>query len=277
MVDKNTGRMTIIRPSGGWVGVNFRELWEFRDIAAVLAVRDIKVRYKQTFFGAAWAVIQPFCAMIVFTLLIGERFKVPTEGIPYPIFSYSGLLLWQYFSQSITQSGNSLNASSNLITKIYFPRALIPMSATFAGLLDYLVAGAVLLGMMIFYRYSVALTILLVPVVLFFTWLLATGMGLWFSALNVEYRDIRHALPFVVQMWMFLSPVIYPTSMLEKYRWISIINPMDGLITAHRMAFLHTHPVNYGLLLTSAAVTVVLFFSGLFYFKRVEKNFADRI
>ncbi|HNS32459.1 MAG TPA: ABC transporter permease [bacterium] len=277
MADKKNERVTIIRPTPGWVGIDFIELWEYRDIALMLAVRDIKVRYKQTFFGAAWAVIQPFCAMVVFTLLIGRMFKVPTEGIPYPIFSYSGLLLWQYFSQSITQAGNSLNASSNLITKIYFPRILIPMSATFAGLLDYLIASLVLIGMMVFYKYSIALTIFFVPVVLFFTWLLATGMGLWFSALNVEYRDIRHALPFLVQMWMFLSPVIYPSSILEKYRWISFVNPMDGFITAHRMSFLHAQPINYGFFLVSASVTVIIFFSGLYYFKRVEKNFADRI
>jgi len=277
MPDKTKERITIIRPEHGWVGINFSELWEYRDIAFVLAVRDIKVRYKQTFFGAAWAIIQPLFTMVIFTMLFDRMTRVPTEGIPYPIFSYSGLLLWQYFSQSITQSGNSLNASSNLITKIYFPRILIPISATFAGILDYIIAGLVLIAMMFFYQYSFSFLIIFVPVVLFVTWILATGIGLWFSALNVEYRDIRHALPFVVQIWMFVSPVIYPSSMLGKYRWISIVNPMSGLINLHRMAFLHTHPPDFRGFLLSSGIALVIFFSGLYYFKRVEKNFADRI
>jgi len=215
--------------------------------------------------------------MVVFTLLFGKMVKVPTEGIPYPIFSYSGLLLWQYFSFSITQSGNSLTTSVNLINKIYFPRILIPMSATFAGLLDYLIASVVLIGMMLFYNYSISSNLLFVPVVLFFTWMLATGVGLWLSSLNVQYRDIRYALPFFVQMWMFISPVIYPSSLLGKHRWIFLINPMDGLITTHRAIFLHTQPLNLSLLFLSVGIILAIFISGLYYFRSMERNFADKL
>jgi lipopolysaccharide transport system permease protein len=201
--------------------------------------------------------------------------KIPTEGIPYPIFSYSGLLLWQYFSQAITQSGNSLNDSAKLIKKIYFPHILIPVSSTFAGLVDYLIASTVLIGMMLFYHYTVSFSILLIPIVLLITWMLATGIGLWLSALNVEYRDIRYTLPFIVQIWMFISPVIYPSSILGKYKWISFINPMAGLINAHRGAFLHNQPIDFNAILLTFGITLVTFVSGLYYFKRMEKSFAD--
>jgi len=270
-------KLTIIKPTQGWIPVNFKELWQFRDVAFVLAMRDIKVRYKQTFFGAAWAIIQPFFTMVVFTLLFGKIAKVPTGKIPYPIFSYSGLLLWEYFSQAISQAGNSISASSNLITKIYFPRILIPISATLSGLLDYLIACVVLIGMMAFYHYSFSSIILFLPVVLLFTWILAIGIGLWCSALNVEYRDIKYALPFIIQMWMFISPVIYPSNLLGKYRWLSFINPMDGLINAHRTIFLNIPLIDYNSFIINVFITFIIFFSGLYYFKKVEKNFADKI
>jgi len=270
-------RLMIIRPTRGWRAIDFKELWQFRDVAFILALRDIKVRYKQTFFGAAWAIMQPFLSMVVFTIFFGKMTKIPTDGIPYPIFSYSGLLLWQYFSQAITYSSNSLNININLITKIYFPRILIPISATIFGLLDYCVAGVVLIGMMAFYHYSISLKILFVPIILFLTWILAVGVGLWLSALNVKYRDIRYALPFFVQMWMFISPVIYPSSILGKYRWISYVNPVSGLITAHRAVFLQGYALDLNTLLVNVAVILVLFVSGLYYFKGMEKDFADRL
>jgi len=264
-----------IKPSRGWVAIDFKELWRYRELLLALTLRDIKIRYKQTFFGAAWAIFKPFVTMVVFSLFFGKMMKVDTGGVPYPIFSYSGLLLWQYFSQAIESAGNSLNASENLIKKIYFPRLIIPMSFTFAGLLDYLIAGLVLLGMMVYYHYPVTVNLLFLPVILLLTWLLAVGVGLWFSALNVEYKDVRHALPFFIQTWFFISPVIYPGSLLGKYQWLGAINPMTGLIEAHRAAFLGGVGVSSGALLFSFGITVLFLLSGLYYFRRTERTFAD--
>lgn len=268
-----------IQPSRGWVAIDFKELWRYRELLLALTVRDIKIRYKQTFFGAAWAIFKPFVTMVVFSLFFGKMMKVDTGGVPYPIFSYSGLLLWQYFSQAIESAGNSLNTSENLIKKIYFPRLIIPMSSTFAGLLDYLIAGLVLLGMMVYYHYPVTVNLLFLPIVLLLTWLLAVGIGLWFSALNVEYKDVRHALPFFIQIWLFVSPVIYPGSLLAKHlgkhQWLGAINPMTGLIEAHRTAFLSGAGVNPGGLFFSFGVTALILFSGLYYFRRTERTFAD--
>lgn len=264
-----------IRPSRGWVAIDFKELWRYRELLFALTVRDIKIRYKQTFFGVGWAVFRPFVTMVVFSLFFGKMMKVETAGVPYPIFSYSGLLLWQYFSQAIESAGNSLNTSENLIKKIYFPRLIVPMSSTFAGLLDYIIAGIILLGMMAYYHYPVSANLLFLPVVLLLTWLLALGVGLWFSALNVEYKDIRHALPFFIQIWLFISPVIYPSGLLGRYQWIGAINPMTGLIETHRAAFLGGAGADPGALLFSFVITVLLLFSGLYYFRRVERTFAD--
>ncbi|MBU2495258.1 MAG: ABC transporter permease [Candidatus Omnitrophota bacterium] len=275
---ENTGAVKpriFIRPSRGWVAIDFKELWRYRELLLALTVRDIKIRYKQTFFGVTWAIFKPFVTMVVFSLFFGKMMKVETAGVPYPIFSYSGLLLWQYFSQAIENAGNSLNTSENLIKKIYFPRLIIPMSSTFAGLLDYAIAGLVLLGMMVYYRYPVTANLLLLPLSLLLTWLLAIGVGLWFSALNVEYKDIRHALPFFIQIGLFISPVIYPGSLLGKYQWVGAINPMTGLIEAHRAAFLGGAGANPSALLFSFAITILFLFSGLYYFRRMERTFAD--
>ncbi len=268
---------TIIKPSRGWVAVDFKELWHFRELLFALVARDIAVRYKQTLLGVAWAVLQPFLTMVLFTLL-GKIANIPTENnIPYPIFSYSGLLLWTYFSQSITKGANSLIASENLVKKIYFPRMMIPLSSTFVGLLDYAIAGTILIGMVFFYHYPITPKILLCPLVLFITWLLATGTTLWFSALNVEYRDITFIIPFFVQAWLFLSPVIYPTSLVKKYRWLFYLNPMTGLINAHRFAFLSKGRFDTPSFLTALVVTGCILISGLYYFRRMEKTFADVI
>jgi len=273
-VDK-TGYEIVIKPTSGWVVIDLKELWRFRELLFSFAIRDIKVRYKQTFLGAAWAILQPFFTMIVFTVFFGKMAKVPSEGIPYPIFSYSGLLLWQYFSQAITLGGNSLNTSANLIKKIYFPRMLVPMGSTIAGLVDYSIASVVLVGMMIFYNYSVSFSLMFVPFIVFVTWMLATGVGLWMSAMNVEYRDIRYVLPFIIQIWLFVSPVIYPSSLLGKYKWIGLINPMTGLINAHRAAFLHNNPIDINSFGISVGVTLIILFTGSSYFRRMEKTFAD--
>jgi lipopolysaccharide transport system permease protein len=269
----------IIRPGKGWVPVNFKELWHFRDLLYFLAWRDIKVKYKQTVLGAAWAILQPFLAMIVFSILFGKLAKVPSDGIPYPIFVYAGLLPWNYFSSALSSSGNSLVASSNLITKVYFPRLIIPASASLSALLDFLIASLILVGMMFFYHFTPdTLGTLMIPVLVFLTFIVVVGCGLWLSALNVEYRDFQYVIPFLVQIWMFITPVIYPVTLFpEKYRWILSLNPMGGIIDAFRAATLGHQPINWDLLFISSIVGFFIFFTGMLYFRKVERSFADVI
>ena len=268
-----------IKPQKGWIPVNFREVWAYRELMFFLSWRDIKVKYKQTTLGVAWAILQPFLTMIVFSVLFGTFAKMPSDGIPYPIFVYAGLLPWNYFSGSLSSSSNSLVASSNLITKVYFPRLIIPASAALSSLLDFLIASVVLIGMMFFYRYSPDPSgIFLIPLLVSLTFMIAVGCGLWLSALNVEYRDFQYVIPFLVQIWMFVTPVIYPVTLLpEKYRWLLSLNPMAGIIEAFRSATLGHQPVNWGLLGISTAMALVIFTSGLLYFRKVERSFADVI
>ena len=267
---------TIIEPKHGFIPFNLRELWNFRELFYFLTKRDIKVRYKQTVLGGLWAIIQPVFTMIVFTLFFGRLAKMPSDGIPYPIFVYAGLLPWTYFANALIASGNSLVGSANLITKVYFPRLIIPASASLAGLLDFFIAMLVLGVMMVYYQFLPGYGILLFPALVALTFLCAVGVGLWLSALNVEYRDIRYAIPFVVQLWMFVSPVIYPVSMVdEKYQWLLALNPMGGVITAFRASLLGHQPIDWFLLIISAVIIVLLFLTGIFYFKRMEKTFAD--
>jgi lipopolysaccharide transport system permease protein len=214
--------------------------------------------------------------MIVFTLFFGKLAKVPSDGIPYPVFVYAGLLPWTYFANALSSSGNSLVGSANLITKVYFPRLIIPAAASLAGLVDFFIAMSILGVMMIYYQFMPGIGILLFPVLVGLTFLCAVGVGLWLSALNVQYRDIRYAIPFVIQLWMFVSPVIYPISMVgEKYQWLLALNPMGGVISAFRASLLGHQPIDWSLLIISAVIIVILFFSGIFYFKRMEKTFAD--
>lgn len=274
-----TDNITIIEPKKGWIPVNFRELWAFRELLFFLSWRDIKVKYKQTALGAAWAILQPFLTMIVFSILFGKLAKVPSDGIPYPIFVYAGLLPWNYFSSALSSSGNSLVASSNLITKVYFPRLIIPASASLSSLLDFFIASIILIGMMFFYHFtSNALGMVMIPVLIFLTFIVAVGCGLWLSALNVEYRDFQYVIPFLVQIWMFVTPVIYPVTLFpEKYRWILSLNPMGGIIEAFRAATLGHQPINWNLLIASSGIGVLIFFTGLLYFRKVERSFADVI
>jgi lipopolysaccharide transport system permease protein len=268
--------LTVIEPKKGWIAFNLKEVWKYRELFYFLTKRDIKVRYKQTVLGGLWAIIQPVFTMIVFTLFFGRLAKMPSDGIPYPIFVYAGLLPWTYFANALTASGNSLVGSANLITKVYFPRLIIPASASLAGLLDFFIAMLVLGVLMVYYQFLPGYGILLFPALVALTFLCAVGVGLWLSALNVEYRDIRYAIPFVVQLWMFVSPVIYPVSMVdEKYQWLLALNPMGGVITAFRASLLGHQPIDWFLLIISAVIIVLLFLSGLFYFKRMEKTFAD--
>jgi lipopolysaccharide transport system permease protein len=269
----------IIKSKKGWIPINFKELWAFRELLYFLAWRDIKVKYKQTALGAAWAILQPFLTMVIFSVLFGTLAKVPSDGIPYPIFVYAGLLPWNYFSSALSNSGNSLVASSNLITKVYFPRLIIPTSASLAGLLDFFIAFIILIGMMFFYNFTPhTLGLVMIPVLVVMIFIVAVGCGLWLSALNVEYRDFQYVIPFLVQIWMFVTPVIYPVTLLpEKYRWFLSLNPMAGIIEAFRAAAIGHQQVNWNLLIVSSGIGVLIFLTGLLYFRRVERSFADVI
>jgi len=228
--------------------------------------------------GGLWAIIQPVFTMIVFTLFFGRLAKIPSDGIPYPIFVYAGLLPWTYFANALSASGNSLVGSANLITKVYFPRLIIPASASLAGLLDFFIAMLVMGAMMIYYNFIPNIGILLFPLLVGLTFLCAVGVGLWLSALNVQYRDIRYVIPFLIQIWMFVSPVIYPVSMVsEKYQWLLALNPMTGVIQAYRASLLGHKPIDWFLLGISTAIIFIIFLSGLYYFRRMEKTFADVI
>ena len=268
--------LSIIEPKKGWIPINFKEIWKFRELLYFLTKRDIKVRYKQTVLGGLWAIIQPLFSMLVFTLFFGKLAKVPSDGIPYPIFVYAGLLPWTYFANALSASGNSLVGSQNLITKVYFPRLIIPASASLAGLLDFFIAMLVLCVLMIYYQFLPGLGILIFPVLVGLTFFCAVGVGLWLSALNVEYRDIRYVIPFLIQLWLFLSPVIYPVSILsETYQRLLALNPMGGVIAAYRSSLLGHQPIDWFLLSISTAMIFFLFLSGVYYFRRMERTFAD--
>ncbi len=272
----NAESVTIIEPKKGWIPIDLNEIWQYRELLYFLTKRDIKVRYKQTVLGGLWAIIQPLFTMVVFTLFFGRLAKMPSDGIPYPIFVYAGLLPWTYFANALSTSGNSLVGSQNLITKVYFPRLIIPASAALAGLLDFFVAMSVLGALMVWYQYIPGIEILLFPFLVGLTFLCAVGVGMWLSALNVEYRDIRYVIPFLIQIWMFVSPVIYPVSLVsEKYRWLLALNPMWGVINAYRASLLGHNPIDWFLLGVSSLIIFVLFLSGLYYFRRMEKTFAD--
>jgi lipopolysaccharide transport system permease protein len=269
-------KLSIIEPKKGWIPIDLKEIWKYRELLYFLTKRDIKVRYKQTVLGGLWAIIQPVFTMIVFTLFFGKLAKVPSDGIPYPIFVYAGLLPWTYFANALAASGNSLVGSQNLITKVYFPRLIIPASASLAGLLDFFIALIVLVVLMIYYQFLPGIGFLLFPLLVGLTFMCSVGVGLWLSALNVEYRDIRYAIPFLIQIWMFVSPVIYPVSMVqEKYHWLLAINPMGGVINAYRASILGHKPIDWTLLGISTVIIILLFLSGMYYFRRMEKTFAD--
>jgi lipopolysaccharide transport system permease protein len=268
--------ITIIEPKKGWMPLDLKEIWNYRELLYFLTKRDIKVRYKQTILGGLWAIIQPVFTMVVFTIFFGRLAKIPSDGIPYPIFVYVGLLPWTYFANAVSASGNSLVGSANLITKIYFPRLIVPASASLAGLLDFFIAMLILGVMMIYYQFIPGFGILLFPLLVGLTFLCAIGAGLWLSALNVQYRDIRYAIPFLIQIWMFISPVIYPVSMVDdKYQWVLALNPMGGVINAYRASILGHMPIDWGLLGISTAIIIMIFLSGLYYFRRMERIFAD--
>ena len=273
-----SNNITIIEPKKGWIPVNFREIWQFRELLYFLAWRDVKVKYKQTAIGVIWAIIQPFLTMAVLSVIFGRFGKLPSDGVPYHIFVFIGLLPWQYFASVLGQSTTSVVAGRSMVTKIYFPRLIMPASTAIAALLDLFIASIMLLLMMVYYKVSISLGLLLVPFLVMLIIMNAVGFGMWFAALNVRYRDVQHAIPFLIQIWMFATPVIYPSSMLnEKYAWIFALNPMGGIIEAFRPAVLGHAPIPWEQLSISAAVGFLVFVGGMFYFRKVERYFADVI
>ena len=270
------GPHVVIQASKAWRPIDFNELWSFRELLYFLTWRDVKVRYKQTILGATWAILQPLLTMVIFTLLFGRLAGIDSEGVPYPLFAYAGLLIWVFFSNSVSNSGNSLVGSANLITKIYFPRLLIPAGAVAAGLVDLALAFVVQVALMIYYGIRPTWAILMVFPLVLVTTMLALGIGMWLSAFNVKYRDVRYAIPFLMQLWMFASPIIYPVSFLpDKWRWILTLNPLTGLIENFRIAIFGNGSFNWKSLGVSTLITAVVLVYASFSFRRMERQFAD--
>ena len=265
-----------IAPPRGWLDIDFRELWQARELLYFFVWRDIKIRYKQTAIGAAWAVIQPFMTMVVFSLFFGHLAKMPSNGLPYPVFYYTALLPWTYFSTALTGATGIVVEQQRVITKVYFPRLVLPLSAVIGGLLDFAIAFLVLLGMMAYYRMIPGLAMLLLPVFLLLAVLTALGVGLWLSALNAIYRDVRYVLPFLAQFWLFASPVAYPISIIPaRWRWLYGLNPMSGVIEGFRWALTgHGQPPN-SLMAVSTAMVLIVLFGGAAYFQKMEGTIAD--
>ena len=265
-----------IRPSGGWVSLRLKDLWEYRELLYFLVWRDVKVRYKQTVLGVLWAILQPFMTMVVFSIFFGRLAKVPSDGIPYPVFAYCALLPWQLFANALTASGNSLVANQQLLTKVYFPRLIIPISAVLAGLIDFGVSFLVLIGMMLYFGIVPTVAVLTLPLLIMLAIASALAVGLWLSALNVQYRDVQYTIPFLMQFWLFLTPIAYPSSLVpEKWRILYGLNPMAGVVEGFRWALLGKTNGIGSLIFVSALVVAILLFGGLVYFRRMERTFAD--
>jgi len=264
-----------IRPSRSWVPINLKDLWIYRELLYFLTWREIKVRYKQTILGFAWAIIQPFFMMVVFTLFFGNLAKVPSEGIPYPLFNYAALLPWTLFAEGLTRSSNSLVQDANLVRKIYFPKLVMPLSGVLSPVVDFAIAFTILIGMMFYYGYSPTVNILWLPLFILLAVATALGTGLWLSALNIKYRDIRYVIPFIIQIWMFASPVVYSSNLLpQQFQLIYALNPMSGVIEGFRWALLGTEPPG-AMIAVSACIVFLLVVTGAYYFRHSEKTFAD--
>jgi lipopolysaccharide transport system permease protein len=265
-----------IQPSYGWIPLKLRELWEYRELIYFLTWRDVKVRYKQTVLGAGWAIIQPFFSMLVFSLFFGRLAKIPSDGIPYPIFSYAALVPWTFFAHGLSQASNSLINSANLIKKVYFPRLGIPLATVLSGVVDFTLAFIVLLGMMLFYGIVPTVNTLWLPLFLLLALVTALGVGFWLSAMNVQFRDVRYTIPFLTQFWLFATPIAYPSSLLsEPWRTLYGLNPMVGVVEGFRWALLDTDTAPGPIVTVSALAALTVLVSGAFYFRRMEKTFAD--
>lgn len=271
-----SNEVLIIQPTRGWLKLNFRELWEYRELLYFLVWRDIKVRYKQTALGAAWAILQPVMTMIVFSVFFGRLAKMPSDGVPYPVFAYTALLPWQLFAYSLSESANSLVGSQHLIKKVYFPRLVVPISSVLAGLVDFAIAFVVLLGLMAYYGIRPTAAIVALPLFVILAIATALSVGLWLSVLNVQFRDVRYTIPFLTQFWLYATPVAYPSSLVpEKWRPLFGLNPMAGVVEGFRWALLGKASNPGPLLWVSIAAVVVLLIGGLAYFRRMESTFAD--
>lgn len=265
-----------IRPSGGWRALNLLELWRYRELLYFLMLRDIRLRYKQTALGVGWVVAQPLLTMAVFTIFFGNLAKMPSDGKPYALFVLAALIPWQLFAYALTQSSNSLVAEQRLITKVYFPRLIVPVASVLSGLVDFAVAFVLVLVGMAVLGVPPTWAVLAVPILVVFAVLAALAVGLWLSALNVQYRDVRYTIPFLTQFWLFATPVAYPASLVpERYRWAYGLNPMAGVVEGFRWALLGTDAPSWGLVAVSAGVVAALLAGGLFYFRRMERTFAD--
>jgi homopolymeric O-antigen transport system permease protein len=265
-----------LRPTRGWVSLQLGDLWSYRELLYFLAWRDIKVRYKQTVLGASWAVLQPLLTMAVFSLFFGRLAKVPSDGVPYPIFSYAALVPWTFFANGLTQSANSLVGNANLIRKIYFPRMLVPIATVLSGLVDALIAFIVLLLMMLGYGIVPTRSVVWLPALLLLALVTALGVGLWLAALNVQFRDVRYTVPFLTQFWMFATPIAYPSSLLPpKWQLLYAVNPLVGVVEGFRWALLGVDTAPGPMVAVSSAVAVLLLVGGALYFRRLERTFAD--
>jgi lipopolysaccharide transport system permease protein len=265
-----------IKPSHGWVSLQLGEVWDYRELLYFLIWRDIKVRYKQTSLGAAWAIIQPFFTMLVFSLFFGRLGKMPSDGLPYPVFAYAALVPWTFFAQGLTQSSDSLVGSGNLIKKVYFPRLVIPLGAVSAGVVDFALAFLVLIAMMFYYHVTPTMNVIFLPLLLLLALITSLGVGLWLSALNVKYRDVKYVVPFVTQFWMLATPIAYSSSLLsEPWRTVYGLNPMVGVVEGFRWALLGINTAPGAMVWVSAIMSVLILVGGAFYFRRMEKTFAD--
>jgi lipopolysaccharide transport system permease protein len=263
-------------PSKGWASPKLRELWEFRELLYFFAWRDIKVRYRQTVMGVLWAIIQPFFTMVIFSLFFGRLANIPSEGVPYPVFSFAALVPWTFFANALTQASNSLVVNTNMVKKIYFPRLALPIATVLAGVIDFALAFVVLLGIMLYYGLVPTINVIWLPFFALLALITSIGVSLWLSAMNVQFRDVRYTIPFLTQVWLFVTPIAYPSSLLpEAWRIVYGLNPMAGVVEGFRWALLGTDTAPGKMIFVSVLVALTLFISGAFYFRRMEQSFAD--
>jgi lipopolysaccharide transport system permease protein len=276
---KMKNNVVIIKPSKGWVGLRLTDLWVYRELIYFLTWRDIKVRYKQSVLGILWAILKPFMSMVVFTIFFGNFAKIPSDGIPYPIFSYTATLPWELFAAALGVASRSMVSNSNMISKIYFPRMIIPLASVMSSVVDFLIGFIILIGMMFYFKITPTIATLWLPLLILLALITALGVGFWSSALMVRYRDVGYIMPFVSNLWMYLTPVVYPVSMIpEKWHVLYFLNPMAGVVEGFRYALLGTtQSFSSGMILISAAIAILLLITGMFYFRRMEKQFADMV
>jgi lipopolysaccharide transport system permease protein len=267
---------TVIEPSKGWVSLQLHELWNYRELIYFFIWRDIKIRYRQTILGAAWAVLQPFLTMVVFSIFFGRLAGVPSDGVPYPIFSYAALVPWTFFATGVSMAANTLVNNANMLKKIYFPRLTMEIAAVIGGLIDFILAFVVLLGMMLFFKIVPTKNVIWLPLFLLLALITSLGVGFWLSALNVQFRDVRYVVPFLIQLWLFITPVAYSSSLIqEPWRTFYGLNPMAGVVEGFRWVLLNTDTAPGVMTFISALVALALFVSGIYYFRRMERTFAD--